>query len=65
MLPATIVFVNAGKEIAKIDSLAGIASPTLIASFIILGLFPISVKKIMNLYRARYGLKAGNENGTV
>ena len=53
MLAGTIVFVNAGKELAKIDSLKGILSPGLIISFIILGLFPISVKKIMELYRSR------------
>lgn len=47
MLPATIVFVNAGKELGKLDSLAGILSPSLIASFVILGLFPIMVKKIV------------------
>jgi len=47
MLPATIVFVNAGKELAKIDTLAGILSPTLIASFALLGIFPLAVKKIV------------------
>lgn len=65
MLPATIVYVNAGKEIAKIDSLAGIASPTLIASFVILGIFPITVKKIMNFIRNRQSLQEGNGNGSV
>lgn len=47
MLPATIVYVNAGKELGKVESLAGILSPGLIASFVLLGLFPITVKKIM------------------
>ncbi|MEN8256397.1 MAG: TVP38/TMEM64 family protein [Thermodesulfobacteriota bacterium] len=47
MLPGTIVYVNAGKELGQIDSLAGILSPGLLVSFIILGLFPITVKKIM------------------
>ena len=47
MLPGTIVFVNAGKELAKIESAAGILSPSLLLSFAILGLFPITVKKIM------------------
>ncbi len=51
MLPATIVYVNAGNELAKIDSLSGIVSPSLIGSFVILGLFPISVKKLMERYR--------------
>jgi uncharacterized membrane protein YdjX (TVP38/TMEM64 family) len=51
MLPATIVYVNAGNELAKIDSLTGILSPSLIASFAVLGLFPLIVKKLMGRYR--------------
>lgn len=51
MLPATIVYVNAGNELAKIDSLGGIVSPSLIGSFAVLGLFPITVKKLMERYR--------------
>lgn len=54
MLPGTLVYVNAGKELAKIDSLSGILSPTLIISFVILGLFPITVKKIMQYVRPRF-----------
>lgn len=53
MLAGTMVFVNAGKELAKIDSLAGILSPGLIGSFVILGLFPLTVKKILALYRQK------------
>jgi uncharacterized membrane protein YdjX (TVP38/TMEM64 family) len=53
MLPGTAVYVNAGKELAKIDSLSGILSPSLIVSFAVLGLFPIVVKKLMTLCRAR------------
>jgi uncharacterized membrane protein YdjX (TVP38/TMEM64 family) len=51
MLPATIVYVNAGNELAKIDSLTGILSPGLIASFAVLGLFPLIVKKLMGRFR--------------
>lgn len=40
MFPATIVFVNAGTQISKIESTAGLLSPTLIGSFVLLGLFP-------------------------
>ena len=50
MLPATIVFVNAGTQLAKIDSLAGIVSPGLILSFVLLGLFPVLSKKLLALY---------------
>ena len=55
MLPGTMVFVNAGKEIARIEGLSGILSPSLIVSFVILGVFPIVVKKTMGLIRARAG----------
>jgi uncharacterized membrane protein YdjX (TVP38/TMEM64 family) len=55
MLPGTMVFVNAGKELAKIDSLKGIFSPSLIISFALIGIFPIAVKKLIALYRYRKG----------
>ena len=55
MLAGTIVYVNAGKELAKIDSLSGILSPGLLISFAILGLFPITVKKLMKWYRNKKG----------
>ncbi|MBA3008267.1 MAG: TVP38/TMEM64 family protein [Proteobacteria bacterium] len=47
MLPGTLVYVNAGKELGKLETLAGILSPSLIFSFVLLGLFPITVKKIV------------------
>lgn len=50
MLPATIVYVNAGTQLAKIDSPAGILSPGLILSFALLGLFPVLSKKLLALY---------------
>jgi uncharacterized membrane protein YdjX (TVP38/TMEM64 family) len=53
MLAGTMVFVNAGKELAKIDTPSSILSPGLIISFVILGLFPITVKKLMALYRLK------------
>ncbi len=40
MLPATIVYVNAGTQIGQLDSLAGILSPPLLLSFALLGIFP-------------------------
>ncbi len=65
MLAGTAVYVNAGKEISKIDSLSGILSPTLIISFVILGLFPITVKKLMTIYRKKTGkeIDGRGENG--
>jgi uncharacterized membrane protein YdjX (TVP38/TMEM64 family) len=53
MLPGTIVYVNAGKELGKIDSLGGILSPGLLVSFIILGLFPLTVKKLMVMVKRK------------
>ena len=54
MLAGTIVYVNAGKELAKIDSLSGILSPGVIGSFVVLGLFPLAVKKLLSLYKAKF-----------
>jgi uncharacterized membrane protein YdjX (TVP38/TMEM64 family) len=54
MLAGTMVYVNAGKELGKINSLSGILSPGLIVSFIILGLFPLGMKKVMNIFRTRF-----------
>jgi len=51
MLPGTIVYVNAGKELSKIEALSGILSPGLITSFAVLGTFPIAVKKILSFYQ--------------
>jgi uncharacterized membrane protein YdjX (TVP38/TMEM64 family) len=51
MLPGTIVFVNAGKELGRIDSLSGILSPGLILSFVLLGLFPLIAKKSIAFYK--------------
>jgi len=53
MLAGTIVFVNAGTELAKIDSLKGILSPGLIISFALLGIFPLIAKKIVDGVKAR------------
>ena len=53
MLPGTIVYVLAGSEISKIDSLAGILSPRLIGTFVLLGIFPIIVKKIVSFFKTR------------
>lgn len=53
MFPATVVYVNAGKELGKIDSLSGIVSPSLLISFAILGLFPIAIKRVLAWHGAR------------
>lgn len=53
MLAATIVFVNAGTQLAKIETAADILSPQLIASFVLLGVFPLAAKKLIELVRSR------------
>jgi pyruvate/2-oxoglutarate dehydrogenase complex dihydrolipoamide dehydrogenase (E3) component/uncharacterized membrane protein YdjX (TVP38/TMEM64 family) len=53
MLFGTLVFVNAGTQLAKIDSLSGILSPGLIFSFALLGIFPLVAKKIVDMIKAR------------
>lgn len=53
MLAGTIVFVNAGTQLAGITSLSGIASPTLIASFVALGIFPWISRAIIGWVKAR------------
>ena len=45
LFPGTFVFINAGSELAKIEVLGDILSPTLIGSFVLLGLFPLLIKK--------------------
>ncbi len=53
MLPGTFVYVNAGTQIGKLESLKGILSPELIFSFALLGIFPLVAKKIINVIKAR------------
>jgi len=60
MVPGTAVYVNAGRELGKIESLSGILSPSLILSFVILGLFPIIMKKLVTFIKKREALKEIN-----
>jgi pyruvate/2-oxoglutarate dehydrogenase complex dihydrolipoamide dehydrogenase (E3) component/uncharacterized membrane protein YdjX (TVP38/TMEM64 family) len=53
MLLGTVVYVNAGTQLAKIDSLRGILSPGLLFSFVLLGIFPLVAKKIVDVVKAR------------
>ena len=53
MLAGTFVFVNAGTQLAKIDSLSGILSFNLILSFALLGIFPFIAKGILNVFKKR------------
>ncbi len=58
MAPGTMVFVNAGTQLGKLDSVQGLLSPTLIASFVLLAIFPYIAKFALKKIRKRY---AGNE----
>lgn len=40
MLAGTMVYVNAGRQLASLQGLSGILSPSLLASFALLGVFP-------------------------
>ena len=49
MLPATLLFTNAGSQLNNINSISDIYSPILVISFLILGIFPLLVKKILSI----------------
>lgn len=51
MLAGTAVFVNAGNQLGQVSKVGDILSPGLIISFVILGVFPLAVKKTVNFIR--------------
>ncbi len=53
MLPGTFVFVNAGSELGRLTSPAGIFSTRMLIAFALLGLFPLVAKKTLNWYRRK------------
>jgi pyruvate/2-oxoglutarate dehydrogenase complex dihydrolipoamide dehydrogenase (E3) component/uncharacterized membrane protein YdjX (TVP38/TMEM64 family) len=53
MLAGTVVYVYAGTELARIDSLRSILSPRLIGAFVLLGLFPLLTKKLLDYLKRR------------
>lgn len=57
MFAGTVVYVNAGTQLAQIESLKGILSPELIASFTLLGIFPLIAKKVVDIVKAHKVLK--------
>lgn len=61
MLAGTLVYVNAGTQLSRIDSLGGILSPGLLASLVLLGLFPLVARTAagsLHRRRARRSLAA-------
>ncbi|WP_334048007.1 FAD-dependent oxidoreductase [Alteromonas gracilis] len=64
MLAGTAVYVNAGTQLAQIDSLSGIVSPGLIFSFVLLGIFPWIAKAIVAVVNRRRVYKGYNKPKT-
>ncbi|REG83709.1 FAD-dependent oxidoreductase [Marinomonas pollencensis] len=53
MLVGTVVYVNAGTQLGQLESLSGILSPSLLFSFVLLGVFPLVAKKLLDVIKAR------------
>ena len=51
MLPGTVVYVNAGEQLAHLQSLSEITSPKLLFSFALLGVLPIALKTLLGKFR--------------
>jgi pyruvate/2-oxoglutarate dehydrogenase complex dihydrolipoamide dehydrogenase (E3) component/uncharacterized membrane protein YdjX (TVP38/TMEM64 family) len=53
MLPATLVYVNAGTQLGQVETLSGILSPGILLSFALLGLFPLIAKRVLDAVKKR------------
>ncbi|MDW5376981.1 FAD-dependent oxidoreductase [Halomonas sp. HP20-15] len=53
MLPGTLIFVNAGRELGELERVGGILSPGLVASFVVLGLFPLLARRLVDWLKRR------------
>ncbi|MDG2404597.1 MAG: VTT domain-containing protein [Paracoccaceae bacterium] len=53
MLAGTAVYVNAGTQLAAVNSLTSIFSTSLLLSFALLGLFPLVARRLINLIKRR------------
>lgn len=53
MLAGTAVYVNAGTRLAELQSLQDVASPQLLGAFVLLGVFPLVAKALMNFIQQR------------
>ncbi|MEP8626749.1 TVP38/TMEM64 family protein [Enterobacter mori] len=54
MLPATVVFLNAGRELGRVTSLRDILSPGLLFAFTLLGLFPLATRWLFSRYTSSF-----------
>ncbi len=50
MLPATVIFLNAGRELGKVTSLRDILSPGVVFAFTLLGLLPLVTRRLFSRY---------------
>lgn len=50
MLPATVVFLNAGRELGKVSTLRDILSPGMVFAFTLLGLLPLVTRRLFTRY---------------
>lgn len=53
MLAGTAVYVNAGTQLAQLDSVRGILSPALLGSFVLLGIFPLLARRVVAAIQKR------------
>jgi pyruvate/2-oxoglutarate dehydrogenase complex dihydrolipoamide dehydrogenase (E3) component/uncharacterized membrane protein YdjX (TVP38/TMEM64 family) len=53
MLAGTAVYVNAGTQLAQLDSVQGILSPALLGSFVLLGIFPLLARRVVAFIQKR------------
>lgn len=51
MLPGTLFYVNAGTQIATLSSPTEVLSPTILASLVALGIFPLIASLLIRLYK--------------
>jgi pyruvate/2-oxoglutarate dehydrogenase complex dihydrolipoamide dehydrogenase (E3) component/uncharacterized membrane protein YdjX (TVP38/TMEM64 family) len=53
MLAGTLVYVNAGTQLGRIESVRGILSPEVLGSFALLGIFPLVARKLVQAAKRR------------
>jgi len=53
MLAGTLVYVNAGTQLARIESPRGIVSWQVLGALVLLGIFPLVAKKVLDAFKAR------------
>jgi pyruvate/2-oxoglutarate dehydrogenase complex dihydrolipoamide dehydrogenase (E3) component/uncharacterized membrane protein YdjX (TVP38/TMEM64 family) len=58
MLPATVVYVNAGTQLAEVDSVGGVLSADIVGSFVLIALFPFVARRVVEVVKRRWSLRA-------